>query len=188
MVIGKIILASSSPRRAQILQQVGFEFEVYPSHVEEISAFETPIEMAMELAEKKAKEVAGHFPGKVILGADTVVYLDGKIFGKPEHAQEAFVMLNFLSGRKHTVVTGISWVCDEKVVTEYESTEVTFRNLQNEEIERYIATGSPMDKAGAYGIQDASAIFVEKIDGDFYNVVGLPIAKVYSIYMNKFRT
>ncbi len=178
---GTIILASASPRRAQILQQVGFDFRVVPSHLEEEHFMGHPIEIAKQLAEQKARSVALRYPGQITLGADTIVVLDGEILGKPRDKNEAATMLSKLSGRTHEVYTAYSFQQPEngRSVTDYACTYVTFHPLKDNEIKRYVESGSPMDKAGAYGIQDSSAVFVEKIDGDFYNVVGLPIAACY---------
>jgi septum formation protein len=179
---GQIILASASLRRAEILRQVGFDFRVVPSRIEETFSDSDPVAMAKILAYKKAKEVSSQFPEAIVLGADTIVYLDHEMLGKPENVTDAFRMLRLLSGKCHRVVTAVALIRQnsEKEAVEVENTEVKFRELSNEEIENYVDSGAPFDKAGAYGIQDQSALFVEKINGDFYNVVGLPIAKVYS--------
>jgi septum formation protein len=178
---GQIVLASSSPRRAHILEQVGFDFLVEPSHVQEEFQNTHPIESAKKLAFEKARTVAARFPDRIVLGADTIVVLEGRMLGKPEDADDAERMLSFLSGRTHQVHTAYALYRqrDGRRVVSAATTDVTFLSLNAEDIQRYVATGSPFDKAGAYGIQDASAVFVERIDGDFYNVVGLPIARVY---------
>lgn len=185
---GSIILASASPRRAQILSQIGFNFKVIPSTIEEIFANHDPIEVAKDLALKKANEVAESYPGSIVIGADTIVFLNNRIFGKPVSDSEAEEMLRSLSGNTHLVYTAFAIVQKKtnKQVVDIETTEVTFRNLSNDEIYSYVRSGSPMDKAGAYGIQDQSAVFVERINGDFYNVVGLPISKIYTYLQKQF--
>jgi septum formation protein len=179
---GKIILASASPRRANILKQVGFDFQVISSDVEEVFVSGDPVECAKELASRKASVVAERFSDRIVIGADTIVYLENRILGKPQNADEASAMLEFLSGRTHHVYTAFTLLQKSKnvEVTDVEMTEVTFRQLLPDEIKHYIASDAPLDKAGAYGIQDESAVFVERINGDFYNVVGLPITKIYS--------
>ncbi len=178
---GKLILASESPRRAAILKQVGFDFSVHPSRIEETTEQTEPVIIARELAEKKAVSVSALFPDNIVLGADTIVVLDHHILGKPENRDDAFRILSLLSGRTHQVFTAFSLIRKDKniIITDHECTDVKFRRLQDEEIRGYIATGSPMDKAGAYGIQDGSAVFIERISGDFYNVVGLPVTRLY---------
>jgi len=180
---GTLILASASPRRAQLLEQVGFSFKIVPSDVEEIFDHRDPATVARMLSEQKAVQVAHRFEDHWVLAADTVVALDGRILGKPRDASEAREMLSFLSGHTHEVTTGFSLIHLGKKIqhTDHELTRVTFRQLSDEEISEYIASGLAADKAGAYGIQDMSAIFVEKIDGDFYNVVGLPISRIYTL-------
>lgn len=185
---GQIVLASSSPRRAQILQQVGFDFVVHPSHVEEELLHDDPMQAAKTIAMHKAAAVADRFPDQIVLAADTMVVLDGLILGKPAHADEARQMLSMLSGKTHEVHTAFALV-HRRRAQEYagvETTRVAFRALSSDDIDRYVSTGSVYDKAGAYGIQDASAIFVERIEGDFYNVVGLPIVSIYQIMMSQF--
>ena len=179
---GQIILASASPRRAQILSQIGFSFKTIPSAVEEIVTDHDPVEVAKDLALKKADDIAENYPDQIVIGADTVVFVDKRILGKPATEEDAQAMLRILSGRTHIVYTAFAIVhkLKKKKVVGIESTEVTFRNLAEQDIIRYVDSGSPMDKAGAYGIQDQSAVFVESIHGDFYNVVGLPISKIYA--------
>ncbi len=177
-----LILASQSPRRAQLLRQVGFEFDVIPANIDETtdtSAF--PEKSAADLAQQKAQAVAHQIKNGLVVGADTLVVLAGKILGKPRDATEAREMLRFLSGQTHTVFTGFAIVSrPENIwVTGWERTAVTFRELEDWEIDRYIEIDRPFDKAGAYGIQDTSALFVESIHGCYYNVVGFPLAKFY---------
>ncbi|MBI5475208.1 MAG: septum formation protein Maf [Ignavibacteriales bacterium] len=184
MIIKKnIILASKSPRRQNLLKQIGLDFKVIESGInEELSDIKTPIEHVLELSKQKAKEVAKKIDNALIIGADTIVYIDGKILGKPSDEKDAVQMLNRLSGQTHQVYTGFTLldVPSQKILSDYEKTEVTFRNLSKEEIEKYVKSGSPMDKAGAYGIQDDyGAVFVQNINGCFYNVVGFPLTKFY---------
>ncbi len=183
-----IILASSSPRRAHLMSVLGFPFTVRESGVEEIIDEKlAPEEIARSLAFRKASTVASQLSSGIVIGADTIVVLEGKILGKPATAEEAVGMLLALSGKTHTVFTGFALVDAEskKSYISSERTEVTFRALRRDEIDRYVAAGSPMDKAGAYGIQDDyGAVFVEKIDGCFYNVVGFPISKFHTALTN----
>ncbi|MFQ5706857.1 MAG: Maf family protein [bacterium] len=178
----RLILASQSPRRAALLRLLRLEFEVMDSGVEEDKEQHTIPEVhVLELAERKAWKVAKRIDAGIIVGADTVVELDGQILGKPNSDQEARDMLHRLSGKTHTVYTGFALVDQPtgKCFSEFEKTRVVFRCLEDEEIETYIKTDSPLDKAGAYGIQDLSAVFAERIDGCFYNVVGFPLTKFY---------
>lgn len=165
----RIILASKSPRRSQILKTIGFEFEVVNVDVEERKA-----EVHDLIQNAKRKVMAVKEEGLVI-GADTCVLVDGKLLGKPKDREEAREMLRKLSGRKHTVITALCIRMGQKILCGTERTEVKFRKLSEEEIDAYISTSEPFDKAGAYGIQEKGAIFVESIKGDFFNVVGLPV-------------
>lgn len=178
----RLILASASPRRAELLQQIGFEFEVIDSGVDEDGeTYAVPEVHVLELARMKAEKVAETLEEGLILGADTIVVLDNEILGKPRDRDQARKMLKRLAGRSHTVYTGFA-VIDKPAgrnLAEYERTRVTFRDLGEDEIERYIEAEAPLDKAGAYGIQDRAAIFVSGVDGCFYNVVGLPLTKFY---------
>lgn len=179
---GTLVLASASPRRAQLLRQVGFAFDVCPSHVDEDFDHRDPVTVAQLLAERKATAIANSWKNRIVLAADTIVVLDEHILNKPIDHSDARRMLEMLSGRTHQVFTGfcLMRMSDERKCTDIERTDVTFRTLSADEIESYINDGTCFDKAGSYGIQDASAIFVERIDGDFYNVVGLPITKIYT--------
>jgi len=177
-----LVLASASSRRAQLLRLIDLPFTVCPSSVAEDGvAHLSPEEQAVDLAKRKAQAVASVFTWGLVAGADTIVELDGRIFGKPVDADEARQMLLQLSGRTHNVYTGIALQdCPTgRQVSDFSCTSVTFRALDEDEIAAYVATGSPMDKAGAYGIQDLSAIFAEKIEGCFYNVMGFPLTKFY---------
>jgi len=179
----KLILASASPRRAQLLKLIGMEFEIIDSKMNERDeSYIIPEVHVLELAQKKAQKVAENISNGVVVGADTIVVLNGEILGKPASSKEAHAMLRKLSGRTHIVYTGIALVDKPsgKMLSDYERTQVTFRDLGDEEIARYVATESPMDKAGAYGIQDQSAVFVTAISGCFYNVMGFPLAKFYA--------
>ncbi len=182
----KIILASQSPRRKKLLEQIGLSFEVIPSSInEDISGFEPPA-FVEELASQKAQDVARSQHNCLIIGADTIVVLEGEILGKPSNHTEATQMLNRLSGKTHSVFTGVAFIQTEQKSANNRArvfsveTRVTFGTLAPKEIEAYVATNSPMDKAGSYGIQDDwGAVFVEAINGDYNNVVGLPIYKFY---------
>jgi septum formation protein len=181
-----LYLASQSPRRAALMKLLGVrQFEILPADLHEAMLPElSPADNVMRLALDKAKFIADQLGDKdgIVLGADTTVVLDGVMLEKPLDALDAERMLSTLSGRTHTVLTGVSLVPlnGEPAVTFVEATQVTFRHLSLQEIRAYIATGSPMDKAGAYGIQeDHGAVFVNRIVGDYYNVVGLPVCAVY---------
>ncbi|GBE27255.1 septum formation protein Maf [bacterium BMS3Bbin03] len=177
-----LILASESPRRAQLLRQAGFEFQIIPSNVSEgFRENQSPESCVTELALQKTKDVAEKVSEGIIVGADTIVVLDSRILGKPADRADARKMLRFLSGRTHEVFTGFAIITrpENKIVTNFERTKVTFRPLEDWEIDRYIEIDHPFDKAGAYGIQDTSAIFVESICGCYYNVVGFPLTKFY---------
>ncbi len=179
----KIVLASGSPRRKELLEMMGLEFEICPAKSEEsvepgLSAEET----VMSLARAKAREVAAAFPaGTAVIAADTIVWAEGKILGKPKDRNDAVQMLEMLSGRTHSVFTGICVICDDVTVVGAEETEVCFRRLSRREIETYVETGEPMDKAGAYGIQGKASVFVEGIKGDYFNVMGLPLCRLGEI-------
>lgn len=179
----KIILASASPRRRELLTQAGFSFEVKVSDAEETITEREPQKIVEELALRKAKAVAASEENALIIGADTIVAAEGKILGKPHSREEAFAMLSMLQGQTHQVYTGVALIL-KKAGTEHthvfsEKTDVTMYPMTEQEIGDYIATGEPMDKAGAYGIQGQAAVYIRKIDGDYSNVVGLPIARLY---------
>jgi septum formation protein len=185
----RLVLASQSPRRASLLNQIGLTFDIIPSHVSEEHATDhQPPELVISLSQAKAHEVARAVHDAIIIGADTIVVLDGMILGKPESPAEAMTMLNRLSGREHEVYTGFT-LLDTPSMRErssFERTLVRFRTLHEDEIAAYVASGSPMDKAGAYGIQDDyGAVFVESITGCFYNIVGFPLTKFY-VTLGKF--
>ncbi len=188
MLSHHLILASSSPRRAALLEQIGFAFEVHPSHVDEsIEASVTPEDHVRILSERKAREVALHYSDEIILGADTIVVLNEDIINKPASSDDAVHMLRRLSGQKHIVFTGLTLLRagSEQIVHAVEKTEVWFRQLEPDEIAAYLASGSPLGKPGLDGMrEDFGAVFVEKICGCFYNVVGLPLARFYVTYKN----
>lgn len=178
----KVILASASPRRQELLRQVGIPFTVDPSETDETFRPEwSASEIAERLAERKAKDVAARHPeADVVLGADTVVILEGVPLAKPEDAADAARMLGLLSGKTHEVVTGYALVAPggDRTVTGACRSKVRFRALDQAEIARYVASGEPMDKAGAYAIQGLASLFVEGIEGDYFNIVGLPLGQV----------
>lgn len=180
----RLILASASPRRKELLSRLGIPFAVVPSDVPEVPlAGEAPASFVRRVASDKARAIAAAYPGLWVLGADTVVVIDAEILGKPVDAAEARAMLTRLSGRRHQVLTGVALVaadgrlCAETAV----ETAVAFRPLLADEIERYIASGEPFDKAGAYAIQGGAGAFVEGVEGSYSNVVGLPIEEVQVI-------
>ena len=173
-----IILASASPRRKEILELADLKFDVMPSDAQEITTKTAPNEVVMELASIKAKDIYKKSDKQsMIVGADTVVAYQGQILGKPTDEADAKRMLTMLSGQTHEVYTGVCVIEDGKTKTFYEETKVTFYEISDEQIDRYIKTGEPMDKAGSYGIQGKAAVFIKGIEGDYYNVVGFPIAR-----------
>lgn len=173
-----IILASASPRRKEILELADLKFDVMPSDAQEITTKTAPNEVVMELASIKAKDIYKKSEKQsMIVGADTVVAYQGQILGKPSDKADAKRMLTMLSGQTHEVYTGVCVIEDGKTKTFYEETKVTFYEISDEQIDRYIKTGEPMDKAGSYGIQGKAAVFIKGIEGDYYNVVGFPIAR-----------
>ncbi|MCC5845052.1 MAG: septum formation inhibitor Maf [Verrucomicrobia bacterium] len=175
----RLMLASSSPRRQDLLRAAGFSFEVMSPDVDEtLLPGESPGEAVKRLAEAKMRAVRHTCPGAMILAADTVVVLEGGILGKPADAAEAGRMLRALSGRDHAVITGFALGGDNFVHVEAVSTRVRFRDLTDAEIDAYVASGEPMDKAGGYGIQSGAAHMVRSIEGSYTNVVGLPMAEV----------
>ena len=176
-----IILASQSPRRRELLNQMGLKgFKVTSPDVDEaIEGNRPPAQIVEELSLRKARAVAESADeDDLIIAADTVVALEGAVLGKPEDEVSAFSMLSALSGNRHYVYTGVTVILGDKAVTQHEMTTVTFRELEPEEITNYIATGEPMDKAGAYGIQGLGALLVSGIKGDYFNVMGLPVYRL----------
>jgi len=187
----RIILASASPRRRQLLTQVGLDFEVVVSNADE-TVSGTPAEQVVEVAKRKADAVAqslANSDGVVIIAADTLVYANGTVLGKPESPEQAYDMLCTLQGSTHEVYTGVVMRChshanETREQIFFDRAQVTFRLLSHTEILAYIATGEPFDKAGAYGIQEKGAALVDSINGDFYTVMGLPIAKVCKVLLD----
>ena len=184
------VLASASARRQQLLRNMGMRFEVCPSHVNErVETGVSPEDLVQILALRKARHVAAQRPDALTLGADTVVVLAGDMLGKPDSPAEAEQMLKRLSGATHSVYTGIALLHppSNRTVHASERTDVTFHTLSAAEVADYVASGSPLDKAGAYGIQDSRGpFFVRRIDGDYYNVVGLPLHRFYRILKEHF--
>ncbi|MEF9952336.1 MAG: Maf family protein [Clostridium sp.] len=178
-----MILASASPRRREILDLYGINYKVIPSDVDENINALSPYEMVETLSYMKAKSVAQNNINSLIIGADTVVYLDGVILGKPKTKEDAYNMLKSLSGKCHEVVTGVSLVSISSNIniSDYEVTKVYFKELTDKEIYDYIESKEPLDKAGSYGIQGIGSVFVEKIEGCYFNVVGLPTNKLYNL-------
>jgi len=180
----KIVLASKSPRRAKLLKQINLTYKILTAEIDEsIRKNEKPVAAVKRLAAEKLEAVVPLVKEGIIITADTIVVLNNKIIGKPKDEKDAEKILKTLSGKTHFVYTGFSVynMYNSKKVTRYEKTAVTFRDLTTKEIREYIQTGSPMDKAGAYGIQDDfGAVFVKKINGCYYNVVGLPLTNLYN--------
>lgn len=174
----KIILASASPRRAELLSSLGVEFTVIPSEYEEnIEDFADIEQTVNELSFQKANDVHKSHFHDIIIGADTIVVLDGKILCKPKDKLDATKMLKSLSGGEHKVYTAVTLLCEDKRISFCDTTSVTFFELNEKEISDYVKSGEPLDKAGAYGIQGKGAYLVKKIEGDYYSVMGLPIAR-----------
>ncbi len=174
-----IVLASASPRRRELLSRI-CEFEVRPSRCDENCGERDPDALVRELSLRKAR-AAKAGPSDVVIAADTVVFLDGDILGKPRDKAEAREMLGRLSGRTHTVFTGVTVIKDGKEHTFCDRTRVTFYRLSKELADEYVESGEPLDKAGAYGIQGKGCLLVKRIEGDFFNVMGLPIARLYRL-------
>jgi septum formation protein len=178
----RVILASQSPRRRELLTLIGIKHEVLPADIDEsLLPGERPAPHAERLARAKAHAIAEREPGAVVIAADTIVVVDGDVLGKPRDAAEARAMLNRLSGRTHTVLTAIAVARESRTESAVESVDVTFRALSDEEITAYIATGEPMDKAGAYGIQGYGATIVERVTGDYFSVMGLGLRRLVDL-------
>ena len=176
-----VVLASGSPRRKLLMEMLGFEnMEIIPAKGEEIIDPKlSPGELVESLASAKAREVAALRPkDELIVAADTIVWLDSKVLGKPRSKENAVEMLKSLSGRSHEVYTGVTLIKDGNILTQHEVSRVTFREISDDEIRAYVETGEPMDKAGAYGAQGRGALFVKGIEGDFFNVMGLPVCRL----------
>jgi septum formation protein len=177
----RLILASASPRRRELLMQAGYVFEVHPAHInEDPRVDENPMAYVVRLAREKAQTVYNEVGDSraIVLGADTTVTLDGHILAKPDDAADASRMLRMLSGRTHRVITGVAVVTDKGSEVAAEVTGVRFLVLSDEEIAAYVASGEPMDKAGAYGIQGRAAKWIPRVEGCYFNVVGLPLSLV----------
>ena len=178
----RIILASQSPRRRELLSLVGIPHDVRPADLDEsVLPGEAPVAHAERLARSKAEAIARSEPGAIVIGADTIVVLDGDILGKPNDEADAAATLSRLSGRTHTVHTAVAVARNGRTVSGVESVEVTFRPLTEEQIETYIATREPMDKAGAYGIQGYGAVIVERVHGDYFAVMGLALGRLVGL-------
>jgi len=181
----KLMLASKSPRRAEILRAVGWEFEAVAADIDETRfASEDALSYVARLARAKAEAVAGNLNDCLVLGADTVVLVDSKILGQPRHDADARRMLQLLNGRWHDVLTGVALVRSgplPQALVEHETTRVRFAEISADEIDWYVSSGEPMEKAGGYAIQGRAALFIEEIQGDYFNVVGLPIRLVYKM-------
>jgi septum formation protein len=177
------ILASASPRRAELLRNAGIEFTVQASNIsEEPQPGEDPTRLAKRLALEKARAVFRKNPGKFVLSADTIVVIEGQMLAKPQDANDAVRMLSLLSGRTHEVITGVCLAGPGNVQdVRAEKTGVTFNRVEEDEIRAYVATGDPMDKAGGYGIQGMASRWIPQIEGDYFNVVGLPVALVWKM-------
>lgn len=180
--MNKIILASGSPRRKFLLSELGLDFEVYKPEVDEKKLDgEAPEDLCRRLSQLKAKAGASKFPDKIIIAADTIVVIDDEILGKPKDHDDAFRMLKTLQNRTHEVLTGLSVCKGKKLISHVECTSVKFRELSENEIRAYISTGEPDDKAGAYAVQGLGSLLVESLQGDYFNVVGLPVCSLGKI-------
>lgn len=183
----KIVLASASPRRKKLLEQIGLRFTVDPSEIsEDVDQKLTPKQLVKKLSFQKAKSVAARYADAIIIAADSVVVAGNVLFGKPRDAHHAKIILKKLSGRNHTIITGITvWdTATGKIFTDAEESIVHMRKLSKKEIDAYVVTGEPLDKAGAYGIQEKGGVFIDKVIGDYFNVVGLPIS-LLTTYLKK---
>ncbi len=182
-----IILASKSPRRVEILKNIGAKFEIIPANADEsVEKGIKPSDAVMEISKRKALCILEKHDDAFIISADTVVAIDGNIIGKPRDDEHAFLILKSLSGRTHEVLTGFTLCTKEKIYHGYVYTEVQFRKLADEEIYRYIKSGEPRDKAGAYGIQEKGSVFVTGIKGDYFNVMGLPVCEINRVAKEEF--
>lgn len=180
----RIVLASKSPRRRQLLEQIGLEFEICESSYEEdMSAMADPFALVKFLALNKAMAVAKKYEDAIIIAADTFVVFDNKFLGKPKSETEAKEMLRLLSGKTNIIVTGLALIDTKsgRVINEVDQATVKMIDLSDEEIDSYVATGHPLDKAGAYGVQGVGAVLIERIEGDYNNILGLPLNKLYPI-------
>jgi septum formation protein len=177
-----IVLASQSPRRAELIARLGLDFDVQPADIDEsYRPGETPPEHAERLAREKAERVARTHPHALVVGSDTIVVIDGDVLGKPKSPEQAVEMLMRLSGRDHEVCTGVAVAMDGRVESGLERVRVRFRTLDRHACDEYVATGEPMDKAGAYGIQGFGSAIVQSIQGDYFAVMGLPVARMLGL-------
>lgn len=187
--MSKIVLASKSPRRTELFKRYGIMAENIPADIDESipEDIKEPAEIVKYLAQKKALYVSAAVePGVITVAADTLVFCNDRILGKPANKEEARSMLQLLSGKTHSVISGVCIIRNNKKVCESVKTDVVFRELTREEIEGYISTDEPYDKAGGYGIQSLAGVFVTAINGDYYNIVGLPVSRLVSILKNQF--
>lgn len=178
-----LVLASGSPRRAELLRRLGLDFQIVPADIDE-SALEgeAPADLADRLARDKAEAVARDRPDAVVIGSDTIVVVDGDVLGKPTDQDDAFRMLRRLSGRQHVVITGVAIAHAGETASSCEAVDVTFRDLSETVCREYVQTGEPMDKAGSYGIQGFGSAIVDRIDGDYFAVMGLPISRLLDLF------
>jgi len=182
MQLPRLILASTSPRRRELLTQAGFTFDIVPADIDETQLpGEGPVDYVRRLAFEKAKAIHATHPNDTILGADTTVVLQGEVLGKPANALEAERMLRMLAGKMHQVYTGIAVVTHSATAQHVETTNVFFTPISEADLKRYLSTGDSLDKAGAYGIQGYAARWISRIEGDFFNEMGLPIAATVSL-------
>lgn len=189
MQLPKLILASGSPRRAEILNSVGWEFEKHVADIDEsLCDDESPEDYVIRLAREKAEAVAERFPESAVLGADTTVVIDNQILGKPVDLDDARRMLRLLSGTWHEVLTGVAVVENGETRAAIQRTRVKFIDMTDDDIEFLAKNGAPLDKAGAYAVQAQAALFIEKVEGEYWNVVGLPINLVYKLINQKGET
>ncbi len=179
-----LILASSSPRRREMFKLIGLDFTVMVSEADENIVEQDPKKFVTALAKRKAEAVFKKRPDACVVGSDTVVLIDGRIIGKPKDRQDAFKILSTLNGRTHTVYTGLAVLAKNSEQLYCDETRVTFAKLSDEELWHYIGTGEPLDKAGAYGIQGPGAILVEKIEGCYFTVIGMPVPVLYRLLKN----
>jgi septum formation protein len=178
----RLLLASASPRRAELLRAAGISFDIQPANADEsVHPGEQPAAYVQRVAEAKARVVLPRAGPRVVLAADTTVVVDGDIFGKPQNEQDAVRMLRALGGRRHEVMTGVTLAAADRVLTRVETTAVEFAPLSQDEIDWYVASGEPVDRAGAYAVQGLASRFVTRVEGSYSNVVGLPISLVYDM-------